>query len=563
MALGIITVVTQPTPALVTSRAAQRLPRLALLLLCAAYVLPGVFGRDPWRGADLNAFGLMLEMADGRTPWLAPTLGGWPADSALLPHWLGAGFIWLLSPVMDAALAARIPFALLLSATLALVWYATFHLARTEAAQPVAFAFGGEAKPVDYARALADGAVLALIASLGLLQLGHETTPELVQLSEVTLLMWAVAAAPYRAVPRWMAPATVVALGLSGAPAMACGLGLSNLLICQRSEHAPVRRLVLPLAAAVVIAAALAALVHAWRWRAVLPDDWADLLSMIRQLAWFTWPVWPMALWTLWQWRRYLQRRHIAVPLVSAAVALLAWAVMDGWDRALMLALPGLAVLAAFALPTLRRGASAAIDWFSVFFFSGAGLAAWVIYSSMQWGVPAKPLANILRLAPGFTPKFSLLALAAALLGTVAWLWLVRWRTSRNRHPLWKSLVLPASGVTLAWLLAMTLWLPVLDYARSPRPLVQQVLQHVPAGHCIRAPELPRAQVAALEVFGGYRLQAYGAALDAASPSCDVLLVQTRLPQTATAPAGWQLLARLRRPTDRYETTWLFKRNAD
>ena len=33
----------------------------------------------------------------------------------------------------------------------------------------VPLAFGGEATPVDYARAIADGALLALIASLGLL----------------------------------------------------------------------------------------------------------------------------------------------------------------------------------------------------------------------------------------------------------------------------------------------------------------------------------------------------------------------------------------------------------
>ena len=43
---------------------------------------------------------------------------------------------------------------------------------------------------------------------------------------------------------------------------------------------------------------------------------------------------------------------------------------------------------------------------------------------------------------------FSALALAFALAGTLAWLWLVRWRTGRNRHPLWKSLVLPAGGVS-------------------------------------------------------------------------------------------------------------------
>ena len=82
-----------PNPALVTQRAAQRLPRLALLLLCAAYLLPGLFIRDPWRSADITAFGYMFNIASGSTPWLTPAIGGLPADAALLPYWLGAAFI--------------------------------------------------------------------------------------------------------------------------------------------------------------------------------------------------------------------------------------------------------------------------------------------------------------------------------------------------------------------------------------------------------------------------------------------------------------------------------------
>ena len=101
----------RPNPALVTQRAAQRLPRLALLLFCAAYVLPGLFGRDPWKSADITAFGYMLTIAEGRTAWLAPTLGGLPPECALLPYWLGAAVIRLLSPWLDPPLAARIPFA--------------------------------------------------------------------------------------------------------------------------------------------------------------------------------------------------------------------------------------------------------------------------------------------------------------------------------------------------------------------------------------------------------------------------------------------------------------------
>ncbi|MFN5156208.1 MAG: hypothetical protein ACK5IH_08035, partial [Betaproteobacteria bacterium] len=113
------------TPAVVTQRGARRLPRLPLLLLCAAYLLPGLFGRDPWRSADVTAFGAMVAMAEGRTPWLAPQLGGVPLDGALLPHWLGAAFIVAGQGWVAADLAARLAFALLLALTLALTWYST------------------------------------------------------------------------------------------------------------------------------------------------------------------------------------------------------------------------------------------------------------------------------------------------------------------------------------------------------------------------------------------------------------------------------------------------------
>ena len=61
----------------------------------------------------------------------------------MLPHWLGAVFIALMSPAVDPAFAARVPFALLLALTLVFTWYTTYQLARTEAAQPVRIVEGG------------------------------------------------------------------------------------------------------------------------------------------------------------------------------------------------------------------------------------------------------------------------------------------------------------------------------------------------------------------------------------------------------------------------------------
>ncbi|HJV61957.1 MAG TPA: hypothetical protein VJ743_13495 [Albitalea sp.] len=548
-----------PNPALVTHRAAQRLPRLALILFCAAYVLPGLFGRDPWKNADITAFGYMVNMAQGRSSWLAPTIGGLPSDAALLPYWLGASFVKLLGPWIGTPLAARIPFALLLVLVLALIWYSTYYLARTEAAQPLPFAFGGEANPVDYARAIADGALLALIASLGLLQLGHETTPELAQLASVSLYLFGLCAGPFHGGLARLAIVTALpALAASGGPTVAATLGLVGMLLCRASDHAPVRHLSRWVAASTALAALVAWWLGAWGWRLGGYSSMAQVVASAKLLAWFMWPAWPLACWTLWRWRQHLLRRHIAVPLCCTLVSVAACLAMGGSDRALMLALPPLAVLASFALPTLQRSTAAAIDWFSVFFFSICALVIWVVYVAMQTGVPPQPAANVVRRVPGFTPSFSLVALLFALAGTLAWVWLVRWRTGRHRHPLWKSLVLPASGVALSWLLLMTLWLPVLDYARSYRPLVERIGRHIPRDACVSTIDVSRGQLVAVEVLGGLRV-------DAVTPpsesGCDFLL---RL-EPRNAPAkprlqGWTLVARERRPSDADDVTAIYRR---
>jgi 4-amino-4-deoxy-L-arabinose transferase-like glycosyltransferase len=547
-----------PNPALVTQRAAQRLPRLVLLLFCAAYVLPGLFGRDPWKSADITAFGYMSNIAQGRTPWLAPTVAGLPADSALLPYWLGASFIKLLTPWVDPALAARLPFALLLVLVLVLTWYTTYHLARTDKAQPLPFAFGGEASPIDYARAIADGALLALIATLGLLQLGHETTPELGQLTSVALFLYALAASPFRGWHCKLAALVALpALAASGAPSMALALGVVGFFICRSSSYDAAREFSLWVLASTLLALGVGTALGAWGWRVAGYSSGAQLLGLARQLLWFTWPAWPLAFWTLWRWRHHLLNRHIAIPLGSVLVSLVSCITMGGSDRALLLGLPALAVLAAFALPTLQRSTASAIDWFSVFFFSVCALAIWVVYSAMQTGVPAQPAANVMRLAPGFVPRFSLPALLFAIAATLAWLWLVRWRSGRNRHPLWKSMVLPASGVALCWLLLMTLWLPLLDHARSYRPLMQRIAQRIPSGACVAAPGVPRAQLAALEYLGRFRVDA------TASPDttrCDYLMQMETRRKPGDAGPRWQRIASERRPTDREEITAIYRR---
>jgi len=344
----------QPTPAIVAQDAVRRLPRIALLLLCLAYVVPGFVGRDPWKNADVTAFGYMFELAQGAASWFAPTLLGQPPEfDALLPYWLGAWAMQAAPAWMPSDLAARVPFALLLALTLLTTWYGVYDLARSPQAQPLPFAFGGEAKPADYARAVADGGLLALIACLGLAQLSHETTPALAQVAFTSMSFYAMAALPRR--PIVAAPclfAGLAGLALSGAPAMAVFFGAGGLMISLLDDDAlsskpkPWKPAAI-LAAALMIAAALASWLDLWRWRispAGLAYDWR---ALGRLLLWFTWPAWPLALWTLWRWRRQLGSRHVALPLWFVLVAVMTTVVTPSSDRSLLLGLPAMATLAA------------------------------------------------------------------------------------------------------------------------------------------------------------------------------------------------------------------------
>lgn len=562
----------QPTPAIVAQSAVRRLPRWSLLLLCLAYIVPGYVGRSPWRMADMEAFGYMRELALGHTSWLAPRMAGLlPESEGLLSYWLGALAMQGAPSWLNLEMAARLPFIAMLVLTLTATWWGVYYLARTPGARPVAFAFGGEAQPTDYARAMADGGLLALVACLGLAQLSHETTSYMTQLGCAALLFFAAAAMPYHGRTAMLALLLgLPGLALSGAPTVASlfGLGGATMAFFSRTwgdEPSPAPREARIWTAlwlgVTLLAAALSWWLDQWAWRLVDSGTAKEWQSLVRLLLWFSWPAWPLAMWTLWVWRRQIAapRRypHLALPLWFAVIPVIASLSTLPADRALLLGLPAIATLAAFALPTLRRSISALIDWFTLLFFSAAAIAIWVIWLSLQTGIPAKPAANVARLAPQFTPEFSVFSFAVAVAATLAWCVLVAWRTSRNRAAIWKSLVLPASGVALCWSLLMTLGLPLFDYARSYRPLVTRIARNVPSDVCIAAPGLSRAQLVALEYFGGYRVDA------TQMPDrtlCEFLVVMETLRRQAPAPQGWQLVTRELRPSDSDEVAAVYRR---
>lgn len=561
----------QPTPAIVAQSAVRRLPRWALLLLCLAYVLPGFVGREPWKNADIAAFGYMAALAAGDSGWLAPQLLGLaPEFDALLPYWLGAWAIQAAPGWMTSAFAARVPFAMLLAATLLATWYAVYYLARSPRAQPVAFAFGGEAQPIDYARAMADGGLLALIACLGLALLSHETTPSVAQLAFTAFAFYAAAAAPHHLMRACVALiVSLVGLSASGAPTLALLLGIGVALTSGLSDasadpamqpHRIRRRWTLFVLLVTACVALLSTQLDVWRWRVGLYGNaGSDWRSAGRLLIWFTWPAWPLAVWTLWRWRRQLTSRHVALPLWFVGVCTVMALVTPNSERSLLLGLPSLAALAAFALPTLRRSVAALIDWFTLLFFSGCAVVIWVVWIALQTGVPAQPAANVARLVPGFVPGFSAMGFGVALAATVAWAWLVRWRAGRHRTVIWKSLVLPASGAALGWLLLLSLWLPVLDYARSHGDTARAVADRISRTHCVEVLGLSRGQIAAYRYHGALNLRNPGVVAQ-----CPWLVVDAGAQSTLQVVLDmrqWTLVAAVKRATDSNENVLLFERS--
>ncbi|MEG2280792.1 MAG: hypothetical protein RSC37_12270 [Comamonas sp.] len=560
-----------PSPAIVAQNAVRSLPRWIMLLLCTIYVLAGFVGREPWRDVDITAFGYMQAMAHGEATWTQPMLDGIRPDApGILQYWLGAWALQLLPSSMPADMVARLPFMVLLAFALLCTWRAVFSLARTPGAQPVVFAFGGEASPTDYARALADGGLLALMACLGLAQFSHETSHTLVQLTAVCTLFFAAASMWWQ--PKLSAAAALLgmlALALAGAPSMAMflGLGAVAMTLCIQTPKLQQRYSwaawwILSMA----VAASAAWLLGLWENRLINPwQQGKDWQSIARLLMWFSWPAWLLALWALWRWRGQLahprHNPHLAWSLWLWVIAVFCTIfTMDG-DRALILALPGIAALAAFALPTFKRSLGALIDWLTLFFFTISAITIWVVWISVQTGFPAKPAENIQRLAVGFEPSFSLFSFLVAVAATIGWFLLVAWRTRRHRAAIWKSLAVPAGGTVLGWVLLMTLWLPMLDYARSYAPHVNAVAHAMPRDvSCVRTLGFTPALTTAFRFHTSWQLQR-GIATTA-DAQCNWLIATPAAWSAVDSEtaAQWQFVQQVTRPTERKDNLLVLQR---
>jgi 4-amino-4-deoxy-L-arabinose transferase-like glycosyltransferase len=565
-------------PVRLSAAATIALPRWGLIALCLLYILPGIVRRDPWKVDDASGFGIMWTMAHGAlSDWLSPNIVGMGMpNEAPLTYWIGAILIRVFGWLTGDALAARLSILVFFAIGTLAVWRTAYVLGRRSESQPLKLAFGGQPAAMDYGRTLADGALLIYVASLGLLLRSHETAATALQVSMVAVVMYAAACLFDRPTAR-AATGLGVATGLLLLTAnwITPLLLFVSFVLVAALRYREVLPKLLMISLPIMMALPAAWLLSRQVTTMASVADWltigrrelgmastSNTRELLKTSVWYLWPAWPIAAWAVYAWRSQLTL-HILLPAaVVAGLALMTLFSPSARDHALLPLLPPLAILATFGLPTLKRGAINAIDWFSVMTLSAIAGFIWLGWLAKQTGWPPQLAHNAFRAAPGFQPEFSSVALAVALMTSVSWLLLLYWRLGRRPPVLWRAVVLSTGGIVLCWVLLMTLWLPWLNYRQSYAAVAEQLGAALPSTYrCVDTDEVGPAQRASFAYLGHVKFSRPG------DKRCEFLLVQddrllSKGGQMKSVDDRLTLLWQGRRAADRHELFRLFRRDS-
>lgn len=505
-----------PLPGLAAS-AAARLPRWALLGLVLLYIGHGLFHRDPWRGHDLTALAVghssLASLAEGRwAELLLPQMQGYlSADMGPLWPLLLALFMWpvqLWSAIAGQPMAihvaddiARLAVAACIAIGLTSLWKSADRFARRREAQPLD-PLGVGPRAQDFGKTLGDCALMLAVACLGVIYPLHQSGTDSVVFMLQGLALWSLATAPEtprRAASQlgWIVLAMLLTqgLGLAVAWAVIVLITFSALAPYQLAAKRFMPRFLMLATLLPVgwIAACLAFLPHEsvsnwwvhqalnWQVFEILAGQAAELRDLrlwVQESLWVWWPLWPLALVGVWRVKGINIRRapHWGVPAIACVVlVLLGLAGPDSWNLHQLAPVAPLALIAAFSLLSLSRVMVNLIDWFAVTLFTALGVFVWLYWTAINFGFPEALSKRVAVLAPGVTGNANVYEVAIGILATLGWITLVAWRLRRGSPRLWRPVVLSAGGLTLIWVLMMTLWLPAIDRIQGHASLARSL----------------------------------------------------------------------------------------
>src|SRR5207344_2908500 len=94
----------------------------------------------------------------------------------------------------------------------------------------------------------------------------------------------------------------------------------------------------------------------------------------------------------------------------------------------------------------------------------------------LMLGLPVPVARNLERIAPGYVPQFSFLAVLVALALACGWLYLIFFT---ERAPT-RSLARWAGGIVLLWGTAALLMMPWVDYQKAYRAVALEIKEKIP-----------------------------------------------------------------------------------
>ena len=520
-----------------------------LLLMAFAWLWPGVFSHDLWNPAEPAVFTAVEALDAGATPLVAHVLGQPDFQIPPVYLWVAAAFKHLLSPwAADAYDAARFAGVFFTIIGLTACGFAGFNFLGRHHGRSV---------------------VLILIGSIGLLSVAHFLNPASAAFAASGMILCGFSLAQRRVI--------TASLLLGGGWAL-LSLSSGYLMTAALMFLAPallldpqwrVKRYYLTLVGAFAIGLPLLT-VYPLIFSKTLPELFSfwlhhhslgafgglggfqttfSLFYYLKNLLWFTLPAWPLAAWTL--SRPRIREKNWSVLCISwflIVLSILAVSPQRLQDNLVWL-LPPLALLGAAQLDGLRRGAAAFINWFGVMAFGLFAIFLWTGFFAMNYGWPAKLAERADYFSPYYTPDIDPIPMAVALLFTPLWLWAITRKNIRGRQAVtnWTA------GVTLAWALLMTLFLPWLDAAKSHAPVVLQM-------EAALSPELKQRLSDDLECISianeDHRARIAWAqysdlTLHIDDAACRYRLVQQ--PKNTDAPQGWTKIWQGARPRNKVE----------
>lgn len=530
------------------------------IIICAAWILPGLIGHDPWKPDEAITFGVIHSMLH-EGYWLTPMIAGVPSyDYPPLYHWVAATIAWIFSPLLPMHDGARLASGFFMAMAILYTHKTATRL------------FDERAGRIS---------VLLLIGCAGLLLRVHEINPELAGLAGYAIAFYGMTrlrSEPNKGGVTAGIGAGVVALSIGIVPALLIPLiAIALITFLQDWRNRDFRR---GIAVSLAVMLPLMLIYPALLWANDLVNSvdyemWTPILGapflmdesrramqpgyFLQILPWYGLPALPFALWLWWRDRVKLRERvELALPLVAFVMLLIGFSFFrESRDASALALMIPLALAAANSLDRLPRAVASFMDWFSVIFFGLLIAGLWLYWTAAVTGFPAAAARAVSYQAPGFTILFNTAAFMVALLLSLVWLYAVIRAHRSNR----RAVVNWAAGITLIWVLLNMFALPAVDHVRSYRAVAITVLGQLPANRkCVASHSLGDAQRASFDYFIQLRFIPQN---DAKAETCDWLLTQGTKDRSPVVDAQWQLVWSGSRPADRTEQLRLYRRQAD